>query len=94
MSKCENCIHYERCDSLSETVNENYQCDYFKDKSLCVELPCKVGDTVYISDFAEGLRLEGAQCHILNINVVEVSSAKIEATKENKQKLNEFLMIK
>ena len=30
-----------------------------------------------ISDFAEGLRLEGAQCHILNINVVEVSSSEI-----------------
>jgi hypothetical protein len=27
-------------------------CDFYKDKSLFVELPCKVGDTVYISDFA------------------------------------------
>lgn len=69
MSKCENCIHYEICDcyytatDIGEYAYQNIDleeiddvekiCDCFKDKSLCVELPCKVGDTVYISDFAE-----------------------------------------
>ena len=42
--KCENCIHYEICDCLGNTF-EN--CEYFKDKSLFVELPCKVGDKMY-----------------------------------------------
>ena len=65
-NKCENCIHYDLCvelmahakhqekDFVKECLSEGNGCtDHFKDKSLCVELPCKVGDTVYISDFAE-----------------------------------------
>lgn len=51
MSKCENCIHNEVCD---REVGYGYaECPHHKDKSLFVEIPCKVGDTVYISDFAE-----------------------------------------
>ena len=44
MSKCEcrDCIHYEVCEYKGDML-----CDYFKDKSLFVELPCKVGGTVY-----------------------------------------------
>lgn len=65
-NKCENCIHYDLCvelmahtkhqekDFVKECLSKVNGCtDHFKDKSLCVELPCKVGDTVYISDFAE-----------------------------------------
>lgn len=55
MSKCENCIHYDVCldieESLGQILNcisiKHIGCRYFKDKSLFVELPCKVGDTVY-----------------------------------------------
>lgn len=45
MSKCENCIHYEVCvfNSLHIDENEN-ECNYYKDKSLCVELPCRCKD--------------------------------------------------
>lgn len=66
--KCENCIHYDMCDHYhmaTDTGEYAYQnidlekredveeiCPHYKDKSLFVELPCKVGDTVYISDFA------------------------------------------
>ncbi len=53
MSKCENCIHYDMCLWQKGGVNlmlaEN-NCDFFKDKSLFVELPCKVGDTVFLCD--------------------------------------------
>lgn len=28
------------------------QCEYFKDKSKLIELPCKVGDTVYFVDYS------------------------------------------
>ena len=60
MSKCENCIHYDVCtlvmakakhlteQTVRKYLNEGNACtDHFKDKSLFVELPCKVGDTVY-----------------------------------------------
>ena len=55
MAKCEKCYHYEACKSCYEEFNymvgENLGvviCPLFKDKSLIVELPCRVGDTVYV----------------------------------------------
>ena len=50
MATCKDCLHYEVCqfhndEETKMTVNE---CMHFKDKSKFVELPCKVGDTVYI----------------------------------------------
>lgn len=46
---CEKCIYYKACDFhfyLKEYPPN--KCDLFKDKSRFIELPCKVGDTVYI----------------------------------------------
>ena len=55
MAKCENCYHYEACKSCHEEFNymvgENLgvvNCPLFEDKSLIVELPCRVGDVVYV----------------------------------------------
>ena len=48
MSKCENCIHNEVCAYRHHYHNMVIDCKKFKDKSLYVELPCKVGDKVYI----------------------------------------------
>lgn len=50
---CNNCIHYEVCegwqvDERRETLANG--CTDFKDKSKYIELPCKVGDTVYCLD--------------------------------------------
>ena len=52
MAKCDNCYHYEAClNSLSENkvLNniEDFVCEHYKDKSLIVELPCRVGDVVW-----------------------------------------------
>ena len=54
MPKCENCYHCNVCKQylkeLGYTMGVDIRatrCPYFKDKSLIVELPCKVGDTVY-----------------------------------------------
>ena len=56
MAKCENDYHAEICNSYpnsglppkmrQELVNKG--CEHYKDKSLIIELPCRVGDTVYI----------------------------------------------
>ena len=43
---CKDCIHYEMCEN-SPVMEDG--CPYFKDKSLIVELPCKVGDEVVIN---------------------------------------------
>ena len=50
---CKECIHYDIClirDELSDDeskVVSVLECEHFKDRSRFVELPCKVGDTVY-----------------------------------------------
>lgn len=50
--KCENCIHYDACKKISDVhglaFGNSPFCDRFKDKSLFVELPCKIGETVYM----------------------------------------------
>lgn len=54
MARCGDCIHYEVCYDRSYSAdwckvrNEvEKHCEYFKDDSCFVKLPCKVGDTVY-----------------------------------------------
>ena len=47
---CKDCIHYDVCKALEEQVGmiDARQCGCYKDKSRFIELPCKVGDMVYI----------------------------------------------
>ena len=60
MSECRDCMHDKVCSEYfhafwghtankhSDLINaEPKDCPYFKDRSRFVELPCKVGDTVY-----------------------------------------------
>ena len=54
MSKCENCIHYDVCLDVEKNIKALFSisikhtgCEYFKDKSLFVELPCEWGKDVY-----------------------------------------------
>lgn len=54
MASCRDCIFYRRCCTFAEEYNLNFMhktspesCPDFKDKSRFVELPCKVGETVY-----------------------------------------------
>lgn len=62
MPKCENCYHYDICkfnlehqgiDLTSIVIASKDEssadgCPYFKDKSFIMEMPCRVGDTVYL----------------------------------------------
>lgn len=55
---CKDCIHYEACKFYTDKTRFNLpknaeNCGDFKDKMLVLELPCKVGNTVYYycSDF-------------------------------------------
>ena len=43
MASCKECLYGDVC----FTVLDSMQCQHFKDRSRFVELPCKVGDTVY-----------------------------------------------
>ena len=69
--KCENCIHYDVCLDIEKSLKaisncisiKHTGCEFFKSKSLCVELPCKVGDIVHRVSFVnkniETLKVEG-----------------------------------
>lgn len=59
---CKDCIHYEACNKINETLGlpttDKIRGSFewcrnrgiFKDKSRFIELPCKVGDIVYQTD--------------------------------------------
>ena len=56
MSKCElkpryefcaDCIHHQVCMWQHYPQDQSEHCQFYKDKSLCVELPCEIGETVY-----------------------------------------------
>lgn len=56
---CKDCVHYEVCkeqdamlgeNKIDEIVGVEKLCEYFKPKSRFVELPCEVGQTVYLID--------------------------------------------
>jgi hypothetical protein len=44
---CKTCVHEEVCNGDVSFDYFTSKCDHYKDKSLCVELPCKVGDEVW-----------------------------------------------
>ena len=46
---CKDCIHYELCQFFDGKYESPSDCDFFKARSRFVELPCKLGDTVYIA---------------------------------------------
>ena len=51
---CKNCIHYSLCNYEEichydiDNIKNAKDCSFFRDRSRFVELPCKVGDTVYV----------------------------------------------
>ena len=54
MKTCKDCICLHRCKELYDTfvifinIEEMAVCDFFKDKSKFIELPCAIGTTVYM----------------------------------------------
>lgn len=61
---CENCIHFEVCPSKDWVVRP---CYFFKDRSRFVELPCKVGDLIFIIKRARGMFVRAAKVNSITI---------------------------
>ena len=74
MAICENCIHYELCSSISlkkigiSLIPQDECCGY-KDRSRFVELPCKLGDTVYYFNSAGEIFSQKVSGFIVNFTV-------------------------
>ena len=57
MASCNDCIHNEICQQIDgpfNIIDADNACEHFADRSLFVELPCKVGDTVYVIESIAG----------------------------------------
>ena len=53
MASCNDCIHNEICQQIAEPFNiidADMSCTDFKHSARFVELPCKVGDKVYLDN--------------------------------------------
>ena len=59
--KCEDCIHYEVCTKMVFGGRAD-DCKFYKDKSRFIELPCKVGDFVYIAGVVWDCTLRDCLC--------------------------------
>lgn len=53
---CKDCVHVDVCEEYGEVFSliKGGKCSLFKDCSRFVELPCKVGDTVYVIESIDG----------------------------------------
>lgn len=68
---CKDCIHYEVCCRYTTTLYaevEYRNCADFKDKSRFFELPCKLGDTVYVLRNKSRTELEIRPAQIFRIS--------------------------
>jgi len=63
MSNCERCYHNKVCIDGANYKNVA-TCNHFKDKDLIAELPCKVGDTVFMVTQNNILEMEVIQIKI------------------------------
>lgn len=80
---CKDCIHCEICldgiDNDNTPCVEN-NCITFKDKSRFVELPCKVGDTVFFDTHKHGEEV-GIQPHkVIRVDVIATTDGFTGAT--------------
>ena len=83
MSKCYcvHCVHKDVCRYSSLKYIE-IDCRHFKDKSLFVELPCAIGETVYMVDIYDKIILKRE----FNIHWIYDFGKTVFLTKEDAEK--------
>ena len=78
MATCADCVHVEVCEELTRrklspkraeellpVLREHGRtCEHFNDRARFVELPCKVGDSVFTIDKKENIQ----ECIVINVN--------------------------
>lgn len=71
MNKCDNCYHYEMCSDIFDLDDMFEDCEHFKDKSLIIELPCKIGDVLFKVNYNVSTKrhyIDNIQCKSIEIN--------------------------
>lgn len=77
MATCKDCVHFEVCREYAEGLEQLltcHGCEDFKDRSRFVELPCKLGDTVYYFNSAGEIYSQKVSGFIVNFVGILVDS--------------------
>lgn len=69
---CKDCVHYDVCQYDGELCDNPDMCEFFKPKSRFVELPCKVGQTVYVVSPTYPLRNSIYECTIAQVTIERI----------------------
>ena len=72
MASCKDCIHYEFCCAGKSGLPDYVNCKYFKDRNRFVELPCKVGDTVFVVNGFKEIEEFEVDYYVVEKNVISV----------------------
>lgn len=78
---CKDCEHYLLCANDITNLYEDFKnksdveerCLYFKDKSTMLELPCKVGDTVYDITLAGLTKKKADKIEVFSITMLNTA---------------------
>ncbi len=84
MATCKDCLHVEACKQWYTALPDKYHdgCEHFKPRSCFVELPCKIGQTVYEVVFLRN----GTVSHISPLKVVGIHIGNFPDLRGHKRK--------
>lgn len=71
MVNCKECLHLDVCKSR-DVFGDMSACEHFKDRSRFVELPCKVGDTVFVVNGFKEIEEFEVDYYVVEKNVISV----------------------
>ena len=70
--KCKTCINYDVCSKHSANCDRGSDyCKMYKDRSKFIELPCKIGDTVYVLGNCENIIMNHDNDYFLGTGAIE-----------------------
>lgn len=72
-------FHYAIEGRPDEIPDIEERCSGFKDKSRFVDLPCKVGDTVYIIDNRDMLDIDPSVCSVVDDEIYEMGCGRTQS---------------
>lgn len=78
MAACKDCLHFAVCEEVPTKSADD--CEFFKDRSRFVELPCKHGDTLFriingkIEKGVATTFFYGSESHIVNCRFPKINT--------------------
>lgn len=95
MSTCKECIHYDVCEMkilAMLLLQDGKECKHFKDKSKIIELPCKVGDTVYKVMDIERVHRQILEMKVLSIEIKDTTKFFAKTVKKYRYNYGTFTL--